>query len=76
MNKDSRGVNLVWIELTGLDDFFHFGDRDFAASGGVGIEVARGAAIDQVAMQIGFPRLHDREFGGKASLIGCKIHTG
>jgi len=43
-------VNLIRIEFAGLDDDLRFGHGDFAAGGGVGIEVVRGASIDKVAV--------------------------
>jgi hypothetical protein len=42
MHEDSRRVNLVGIELAGLDDDLRFGDGDLAAGGRDWVEVARG----------------------------------
>ena len=49
VDEDAGGVDLVGVHLTGLDDDLGFGDGDLATGGRVGIEVARGAAVEEVA---------------------------
>jgi len=75
MNKDARCMNLVWIEFARFDHDLRFSHRDLAACGRVGIEVTRGSAIDQVPVQIGLPRLHQRQVGLNAALknIGMPV---
>src|ERR1700678_4467653 len=68
MHKNSRRVNFIGVELAWFDDDFRFGNCDLAATGGIGVEVARGAAIDEVAMKIGLPRLDQRQIGANAAL--------
>ena len=60
VNVNTRRVNLIWIDFTRLDYDLCFGHGELAAGSHVGIEVARGAVIDEVAMQIGLPGLHQR----------------
>jgi len=77
MNEDGRSMDLVRIQFTGLSDFFHFGNGDPSATGGVGIEVACCPAIDKVAVQIGLPRLDQRKVGYDAALkdVGLTVEV-
>ena len=68
LNEDAGRVNLVGVEFAGLDDDLGLCDGDAAAGGDVGIEVARGAAVDEVAVRVGLPRLHQREVGVDGTL--------
>src|SRR6185437_10595309 len=68
LDEDAGCVNLVGVELAGLDDDLGLGDRDAAAGGDVGVEVARGAAVDKIAVGVGFPGLHQREVGVDGAL--------
>ena len=68
LDEDAGGVNLVGVELAGLDDDLGFGDGDAAAGGGVGIEVARGAAVDEVAVGVGLPGFDEGEVGVDGAL--------
>src|SRR5271157_362795 len=68
VDEDARRVNFVGIELAGLDNNLRFRDGDFAAGGGDGVEVARGAAVDEVAVQVGLPGLDQRQVSHDAAL--------
>src|SRR5581483_2074176 len=68
VNKDAWRMNLIGIEFAWFYDDLRFGNRDLAAGGGRRIEVARGAAIDQVAVRIGLPGLHQCQIGLNAAL--------
>ncbi len=63
MHEDAGRMNLVGIEFARIHEMLNFRNRDFAAGRGVRIEVASCAPIDQIAVRIGFPRLHQREIG-------------
>src|ERR1035441_8276014 len=56
-------VNHVRIEFPGLNQMLDFGDRNFRRSRHHGIEVARGFAIDEMAVGFTSPRLQEREVG-------------
>ena len=63
VDEDAGRVNLVGIEFAGLDEVLDFRDGDLAAGSSVGIEVARCAAVDEIALGVGFPCLYEREIG-------------
>ena len=67
VNEDSWRVYFIGIEFTRLHQLFDFGHRDFAAGSCVRIEIARGAAVDEIAVQIGLPCFHQREVGLNAA---------
>ena len=67
MNKDARRVNLIRIEFARLDDDLRFRHGDLAAGGCVRVEVARRAAIDKVAVQVGLPGFHQGQIGPDAA---------
>ncbi len=77
VDEDAGGVDLVGVELAGLDDDLGFGDGDLAAGGRVGIEVAGGAAVDEVAVGVGLPGFHEREVGEDAALedVGVAVEV-
>ena len=54
---------VVGIELARLDQLLDLGDRDAAGGGHHRIEVARGLAVDEVAVGVALPRLDEREVG-------------
>ena len=47
------------IDLARLDQMLDLGDRHLAGGRHDGIEVARGLAIDEVALAVGLPGVHD-----------------
>ena len=71
----------VWISSgsssPGCDDDLGFGDGDLAAGGGVGIEVAGGAAVDEVAVGVGLPGFDQGEIGADAALedVGVAVEV-
>ena len=65
LHEDAGRVDAVGIELAGLDQLLDFRDRDAAGAGHHRIEVARGLAIDEVALGVALPRLHQRQVGGQ-----------
>ena len=77
LDKDARGVDLVGVELAGLDDDLGFGDGDLAAGGGEGVEVAGCAAVDEVAEGVGLPGFDEGEVGVDAALedVGLAVEV-
>ncbi len=58
---DARGHNRVRIQFSWLYQLFHFGDGDARGRGHHGVEIARRPAVDQVALPVSLPGLHQRE---------------
>ena len=77
MNEDGRGVDLVGIEFAGLDDDLGLSDGDFAAGGGVWVEVAGGAAVDEVAVGVGLPGFDESDVSLDAALedVGVAVEV-
>ena len=77
VDEDAGGVDLVGVEFAGLDDDLGFGDGDLAAGGGVGIEVAGGAAIDEIALRVALPGFDEGEVGDDAALedVGVAVEV-
>src|SRR5262249_10614565 len=59
---------MVGIDVHWLHKVLDFGDGDFAGGGHHRIEVARGLAIDEVALGIAHPGMHNREICGERAL--------
>ena len=68
LNEDAGGVNLVGIEFTRFDEVFHLGNRDLSTRGSVGIEVACGPTINEVALGIRFPGFYQCQIRMNAAL--------
>src|SRR3974390_3139894 len=77
LHKDTGSVNLVGIEFAGFDQNFDLRNRDASAGGRVGIEVARGLAIDEVAVGIALPRFNERDVSADAALknVGVAVEV-
>ena len=58
-------------------DLLDLGDADAARGGAVGIEVARGLPVDEVALLVGLPGLDDGEVGDEAALqdVGLAVEV-
>ena len=63
LHEDARGVHGVGVDLARLDQLLDLGDRDARGHGHHRGEVARGLAVDQVAVAVALPGLHEREVG-------------
>jgi hypothetical protein len=79
MRREGAGLWMRrWTKMPGVwiwsgssspgDDDLGFGDGDFAAHGGAGVEVARGAAVDEVAVGVGLPGFDEGDVGADAAL--------
>src|SRR5687768_3810998 len=68
LNKDARSMDTIRIKFSRLDKFLYFCDCYFSGTGHHGVEVSRGAAIDQVSRCVTSPRFHDRVIGPEPSL--------
>ena len=58
--EDSGRVDLVRIELAGLDQDFDLGDRDPACGRHIGIEIACRLSVDEIALGVALPGLDQR----------------
>jgi hypothetical protein len=65
MHIDARQVDLVRVQLAGLDDLLHLDDADLAGHRRQRVEVARGLAKQQVAGLVGLPRLDQGQVRGQ-----------
>src|SRR5690606_2282863 len=59
LNIYARRMDLIGIQLSGLDQLLDFCDGDFARRGHHGVEVAGRAAVDKVPHVIALPGLYD-----------------
>src|SRR3569833_1477900 len=66
MHIYSRGMYKVRIKLTGLNQFFYFGDSYFSGHGHDRVKIARSATVDQIAQRISFPGFNNGEIGFKS----------
>ena len=61
VDEDAGRVDLVGVELAGLDELLDLGDRDAPGHGGERVEVAAGLVEDQVAVPVALPGPHEGE---------------
>ena len=61
-------VDVVGVDLAGLDEILDLGDRDLAGGRHHRVEVARGLAVDEVALGVALPGVDEREVGDEAGL--------
>src|SRR5690242_20383800 len=54
LHVDAGGDDGVGVEGAGLDEFFDFGDGDAGGGGHHGVEIAGGAAVDEVTGAVAF----------------------
>src|SRR6267378_5049934 len=67
VDKNAGSVNLVWVELAEVDEFFDFGNDVIGGGGHHGIEIARSLAIDEIAPAIAFPCFDEREIAAEGA---------
>src|SRR6185312_212033 len=65
---DAGGVDLVGLELSGVDQLFDLGDGNLGGGGHHRVEVARRLSVDEVAEAIAAPGFDDGEVGGQRLL--------
>ena len=63
LHEDARRDDRVGVERARLDELLDLGDRDRGRRRHHRVEVARGAAVDEVAEAVAPERLHEREVG-------------
>src|SRR6266568_8163018 len=68
VHENAGRMNLVGIELAGLDEFFDFGDDVVGGGSHHGIEVAGSLAVNEIAPAIAFPRFDEGEIAAEAAL--------
>ncbi len=56
------------VDLSGLDELLDLGDRDPAGRGTVRVEVGGGLPVDEVAVPVALPGVHQREVGADGPL--------
>src|SRR5690606_26375340 len=73
LHEDARRMDVIGIELAGLDELLHFRNRDLARGRHHRIEIACCLAIDQVAFGVALPRLHDGEIRSESRLENVRL---
>src|ERR1700730_3904549 len=68
LDEDAGRVDLVGVDLAGLDEILDLGDGDARRGRQARVEVARRLAVDEVALGIALPGMHDGEIGEDAAL--------
>src|SRR5215831_19480198 len=68
LHEDPRRDDVIGIDLPGLDEMLDLGDRDLGGGRHHGVEVARRAAVDEVAGAIALPGLDEREVSEQRTL--------
>src|SRR5262249_59262869 len=66
LHVDAWRDDVVRIDIAGLHEVLDFGHGDLAGGGHHWIEVARGLAVNEVALGIAHPSMDDREIGDKS----------
>src|ERR1700761_9236893 len=61
LHVDAGSVDGVGIQFTGLDQVIDLRDGDASGGGDHGIEITRGSPVDQIALAIPLPCLHEGE---------------
>ena len=61
LHEDAGRDDVIGIDGAGLDQLFDLGDRHARGRGHHGVEVSRGAPVDQVAEAVALPGLDERE---------------
>src|SRR5262247_2125212 len=75
LHEDAGRVHVVGVQRAGGHDLLDLRDRDARGHGHHRVEVARGAAVDEVAGLVGPPRLHQRVITGDRGLehVGAPV---
>src|SRR3546814_80011 len=68
LHEDPGCVHMVGIDRPRGEQFLDFGDRHAARCRHHRIEIARGLAVDEIALVVAAPRLDDGEIGGQPRL--------
>src|ERR1051325_3118719 len=68
LHEHARRDDVVGIDLARLNQDFHFGHRRLGRGRHHRVEIARGLSIDEVALGIALPGVHDRQIGDDAAL--------
>ena len=61
LHENAGREDVVGIDLAGLNEMLDLGDRDLAGRRHHRIEVARGLAVDEIALGVALPGVHDGE---------------
>src|SRR3954451_22584163 len=67
LHEDAGRVDVVGIDLAGLDEVLDLGDGDAGRGRHDWVEVARRLAVDEVALGIALPGMDDGEVGEDAA---------
>ena len=73
LDVDAGRNDVVGIDIRRLHEVLDLGHGDLAGRGHHRIEVARGLAVDEVALGIAHPGMHDREVGHEPALHDVAI---
>src|ERR1700739_417724 len=68
VDVDARRVNLIWGQVTGLNELFDLGDDVIRSGGHHGIEVTRGFAEDEIAPAVSLPGLDESKIAAQGAL--------
>ena len=67
-DEDAGGDDVVGVDLAGLHQLLDLGHRHLGRGGHHRVEVARGVPVDEVALGVALPGVHDGEVGEQAAL--------
>src|SRR5262249_24313851 len=73
LDVDAWRDDVVRIDIAGLHEVLDFRHGDLAGGGHHWIEVARGLAVNEVALGIAHPSMDDREIGDKSALHDVEL---
>lgn len=59
VNVDARQVHGIWVKSTSWNDFFDFGNTDFACNRDIGVEVASRLPPNEVTRSVRLPCLDE-----------------
>ena len=67
LHENAGRVDLVRIDLAGVEQMFDLGNRDLRCSRHHRVEIARGLAIGRDYLLVALERVHERDVGGQSA---------
>ncbi len=67
LHVDAGRVDFVGVEFAGFDEVLDLRDRDATRGGGRRVEVAGACSVDEVAVAVALPGVHERVIGDDAA---------
>src|SRR5690606_344973 len=73
LHEDARRVNAIRVQLTRLYELLDFGDCHATGGRHHRVEIARRLAVDEIALRVAFPGLHERDIRRQSGLEAVRV---